>query len=136
MQIDCYGFEASSQWFRRKELEVYLMKEVEGSLYLLWESAHVAYRAPLRAAVSRRNTAAFSSAHSRIDHDEHGCTRESWALLYSLAFPCVGRLADLSPNAFRDLGVQEYGIIFAMKQKVAYLREQSMHTHVISFCKI
>ena len=23
MQIDCYGFEASSQWFRRKELEVY-----------------------------------------------------------------------------------------------------------------
>ena len=32
MQIDCYGFEASSQWFRRKELEVYLMKEVEGIL--------------------------------------------------------------------------------------------------------
>ena len=30
MQIDCCGFEASSQWFRRKELEVYLMKEVEG----------------------------------------------------------------------------------------------------------
>ena len=30
MQIDCYGFEASSQWFRRNELEVYLMKEVEG----------------------------------------------------------------------------------------------------------
>ena len=29
MQVDCYGFEASSQWFRRKELEVYLMKEVE-----------------------------------------------------------------------------------------------------------
>lgn len=33
MQIDCYGFEASSQWFRRKELEVYLMKVVEGILY-------------------------------------------------------------------------------------------------------
>jgi len=30
MQIDCYGFEASGQWFRRKELEVYLMKEAEG----------------------------------------------------------------------------------------------------------
>ena len=29
MQIDCYGFEAASQWFRRKKLEVYLMKEVE-----------------------------------------------------------------------------------------------------------
>ena len=34
MQIECYGFEASSQWFRRKDLEVYLMKEVEGILYL------------------------------------------------------------------------------------------------------
>jgi len=36
MQIDCYGFEMSSQWFRRKELEVYLMKEVEGILYLCY----------------------------------------------------------------------------------------------------
>ena len=36
MQIDCYGFEASSQWFRRKELEVYLMKEVEGILYICY----------------------------------------------------------------------------------------------------
>ena len=36
MQIDCYGFEASSQWFRRKELEVYRMKEVEGILYLCY----------------------------------------------------------------------------------------------------
>ena len=36
MQIDCYGFETSSQWFRRKELEVYLMKEVEGILYLCY----------------------------------------------------------------------------------------------------
>lgn len=36
MQIDRYGFEASSQWFRRKELEVYLMKEVEGFLYLCY----------------------------------------------------------------------------------------------------
>ena len=30
---------------------------------------------------TRRNTAAFSSAHSRIDRDEHGCTRESWAFV-------------------------------------------------------
>ena len=36
MQIDCYGFEASSQWFRRKEFEVYLIKEVEGILYLCY----------------------------------------------------------------------------------------------------
>ena len=31
MQIDCYGFEASSQWFRRKELEVYLIKGARAS---------------------------------------------------------------------------------------------------------
>ena len=37
MQIDCYGFEASSQWFRRKEVEAYLMKQVEGILYLCYE---------------------------------------------------------------------------------------------------
>ena len=36
MQIDCYGFEAASQWFRRKKLEVYLMKVVEGILYLCY----------------------------------------------------------------------------------------------------
>ena len=116
MQIDCYGFEASSQWFRRKELEVYLMKEVEGILYLCYENqpmrpialgltatlkSHSRFSAdtpcgpPRRGgsrfarrflSKTRRNTAAFSSAHSRIDHDEHGCTRESWAF---------GRWADV-----------------------------------------
>ena len=60
MQIDCYGFEASSQWFRRKELEVYLIKEVEGILYLCYGNQ------PMR------------PIH-RIDRDENGCTRESWA---------------------------------------------------------
>ena len=100
MQIDCYGFEASSQWFRRKELEVYLMKEVEGILYLCYGNqpmrpiappcgpprrggSRFARRFPSK---TRWNTAAFSSAHSRIDHDEHGCTRESWAF---------GRWADV-----------------------------------------
>ena len=67
MQIDCYGFEASSQWFRRKELEVYLMKEVEGILYLCYGNQ------PMR------------PIH-RIDRDEHGYTRESWAF---------GRWADV-----------------------------------------
>ena len=42
MQVDCYGFEASNQWFRRKELEVYLMKE--NPLPLLREPAHAAYQ--------------------------------------------------------------------------------------------
>ena len=28
MQIDCYGFEATSQFFRRKELDAHLMKRI------------------------------------------------------------------------------------------------------------
>jgi len=38
MQIDCYGFEASRQWFRRKQLDAYLMKEHEGVFYLCFGS--------------------------------------------------------------------------------------------------
>ena len=57
MQIDCYGFEASSQWFRCKDLEVYLIKEVKGILCLCYGNQ------PMR------------PIH-RIDRDEHGCTRE------------------------------------------------------------
>ena len=34
MQIDCYGFEATSQFFKRKELDAHLMKRVEGVLYV------------------------------------------------------------------------------------------------------
>lgn len=34
MQIDCYGFEATSQFFRRKELDAHLMKRVDGILYV------------------------------------------------------------------------------------------------------
>ena len=30
MQIDCYGFEASSQWFKRRTLDPYLIKRSEG----------------------------------------------------------------------------------------------------------
>ena len=33
MQIDCYGFEASSQWFKRKELDAHLIKTVDGVMY-------------------------------------------------------------------------------------------------------
>ena len=77
MQIDCYGFEASSQWFRRKELEVYLMKEVEGILYLCYGNQ------PMR------------PIH-RIDLDENGCTRESWAF---------GRWADV--KSLRNIPVNQ-----------------------------
>ena len=34
MQIDCYGFEASSQWFKRRTLDPYLIKRSEGITYL------------------------------------------------------------------------------------------------------
>ena len=34
MQIDCYGFEATSQWFKRRTLDPYLIKRIEGITYL------------------------------------------------------------------------------------------------------
>ena len=34
MQIDCYGFEATSQWFKRRTLDPYLIKRSEGVTYL------------------------------------------------------------------------------------------------------
>ena len=34
MQIDCYGFEATSQWFKRRTLDPYLIKRSEGITYL------------------------------------------------------------------------------------------------------
>ena len=33
MQIDCYGFEATSEFFRRKELDVHLLKQVGETVY-------------------------------------------------------------------------------------------------------
>lgn len=33
MQIDCYGFEATSEFFHRRSLETYLFKNVGGVLY-------------------------------------------------------------------------------------------------------
>jgi len=60
MQIDCYGFEASSQWFRRKQLDVYLMKEHEGVFYLCF------------------GPQTLRPIH-RIDKDTNGVTRQTWA---------------------------------------------------------
>ena len=34
MQIDCYGFEATSEFFKRKELDSYLIKRIDGVLYV------------------------------------------------------------------------------------------------------
>ena len=34
MQIDCYGFVAISEFFRRKQLDAYKMKSKDGILYV------------------------------------------------------------------------------------------------------
>ena len=34
MQIDCYGFEATSQWFKRRSLKPHLIKDDDGVLYI------------------------------------------------------------------------------------------------------
>ncbi len=93
MQIDCYGFEATSQFFKRKELDAHLMKRIDGVLYVCFGGeaerpiappwgpprrggSRFARRFPSK---TRRNTAAFSSAHSRLDKDDHGSVRLMWA---------------------------------------------------------
>ena len=38
MQIDCYGFEATSRFFKRKELDAHLMKRVDGVMYICFGS--------------------------------------------------------------------------------------------------
>lgn len=60
MQIDCYGFEATSQFFRRKELAAHLLKRVDGILYVCFGDGE---RRPIH----------------RLDRDEHGHVRLSWA---------------------------------------------------------
>lgn len=60
MQIDCYGFEATSQWFKRKTLEPYLIRESEGIIYACFDDS------PKRCI-------------HRIDRDEQGSVRIMWA---------------------------------------------------------
>ena len=60
MQIDCYGFEATSQFFKRKELDAHLMKRVEGVLYVCFGGD------------------ALLPIH-RLDNDADGSVRLMWA---------------------------------------------------------
>ena len=60
MQIDCYGFEATSQFFKRKELDAHLMKRIDGVLYVCFGGE------------------AERPIH-RLDKDEHGSVRLMWA---------------------------------------------------------
>ena len=39
MQIDCYGFEATSQWFKRRSLKPHLIKDDDGVLYISFENS-------------------------------------------------------------------------------------------------
>lgn len=60
MQIDCYGFEATSQYFKLKELDAHLMKRVDGVLYVCFGDGE---RRPIH----------------RLDRDEQGSVRLTWA---------------------------------------------------------
>ncbi len=60
MQIDCYGFEATSQFFKRKELDAHLMKRIDGILYVCFGGER---ERPIH----------------RLDKDEHGSVRLMWA---------------------------------------------------------
>ena len=60
MQIDCYGFGATSEFFKRKELDAHLMKRVDGILYVCCGDGE---NRPIH----------------RLDKDEHGSVRLMWA---------------------------------------------------------
>ena len=60
MQIDCYGFEASSQWFKRRSLDAHLVKTQDGALYVCFGEG------------------AKRCIH-RLDRDPEGNLRMTWA---------------------------------------------------------
>ena len=60
MQIDCYGFEATSQWFKRRSLKPHLIRESDGVLYI---SFGYSPHGPIH----------------RIDRDPDGNLRLMWA---------------------------------------------------------
>lgn len=60
VQIDCYGFEASSEHFLRRRLEAFLVKESGGIVYACFGKG-------------------TSRPIHRIDHDPDGCVRVMWA---------------------------------------------------------
>lgn len=59
MQIDCYGFEATSEYFKRKELDAHLIKTEDGIIYMCFHDT------PMR------------PIH-RLDKDENGSLRIMW----------------------------------------------------------
>ena len=59
-QIDCYGFEATSEFFKRRKLETYLFKESNGAVYECFAEG-------------------AERAIHRLDQDADGCVRITWA---------------------------------------------------------
>lgn len=59
-QIDCYGFEASSAFFKRANLSAYLIKNVDGTVYVSYSAGPVG---PIH----------------RIDQAEDGSMRIMWS---------------------------------------------------------
>lgn len=60
IQIDCYGFEATSEHFQKRKLEAYLVKEDGGIVYACFGTGE---KRPIH----------------RIDKDPDGCVRVMWA---------------------------------------------------------
>ena len=60
MQIDCYGFEATSEFFKRKELDAHLLKRIDGVLYVCFGDEELR---PIH----------------RLDRDADGNVRLTWA---------------------------------------------------------
>lgn len=87
MQIDCYGFEATSQFFRRKELDAHLMKRTDGILYVCFGDEE---RRPIH----------------RLDRDEHGNVRLMWAYgrwdeAESLSYVPINRTMEIASEEDR-----------------------------------
>ena len=60
VQIDCYGFEATSEHYQRRKLEAHLVKNDGGIVYVCFATGD-------------------PRAIHRIDKDPDGCVRVMWA---------------------------------------------------------
>jgi len=61
MLIDSYGFDATSQFYQRRILPPFLMRQADGVIYLKFHAAD------------------YGPVH-RIDYDPDGRLRQTWAL--------------------------------------------------------
>lgn len=81
MQIDSYGFEATSQFFKRKELSAHLVKKIDGILY-------VAYSAAPKGPIHRIDTASDGSLRVMWAYGE-------WARAASLTYVPINETLEV-----------------------------------------